>query len=203
MPGGGSITLSTRRVHRGPSEPAESPDARPGDFAVIEVRDTGCGMDESVRARAFEPFFTTKDVGKGTGLGLSTSYGIVRQHDGWIDLESSPGEGTVFRIHLPLCPTPAGGKGDKRARDRDVQRGAETILLVEDEAPVRATVAEALRGFGYETLAAADGNEAESVWKTHGERIDLVLTDLVMPSGKSGFDVARELKQDRPDLKVI
>jgi len=203
MPEGGALTLTTSQARLVPEDLRENADAKPGDYAVVEVGDTGCGMTEAVRAKAFEPFFTTKDVGKGTGLGLSTTYGIVRQHDGWIDLESSPGKGARFRIHLPLSRMTSGIDRAARERGVDVERGAETILLVEDEPPVRKTVARTLRSLGYETFEAGNGNEAEAIWKEHGDRIDLVLTDLVMPSGKSGFDVARELRKDRPDLKVI
>ncbi len=203
MPEGGALTLTTGQARLGPDDTRENTDAKPGDYAVIEVRDTGAGMSEAVRHKAFDPFFTTKDVGKGTGLGLSTTYGIVRQHDGWIVLDSSPGKGARFRIHLPLSRMSTDVSRAAKERGGPIERGAETILLVEDEPPVRKTVAKTLRRFGYKTFEAGNGNEAEALWKEHGDRIDLVLTDLVMPSGKSGFDVARELKKDRPDLKVI
>lgn len=202
MPNGGEITLATRRVRYDRDSVPDTPDALPGEFGVIEFADNGEGMSLETRGKVFEPFFTTKDVGKGTGLGLSTAYGILRQHGGWIDLESEPGVGTTFSIHLPVAPDSSSDPIAEETLEQP-RRGEETILVIEDEASVRDVVSRTLSSFGYKVLEAEDGPAAKTVWADHGSRVDLVLSDLVMPNGMSGFDIARELRNQRAELKVI
>ena len=152
--------------------------------------------------RIFEPFFTTKDVGKGTGLGLATAYGIVKQHQGWIEVESQGGVGTSFKVFLPESPR-AVAAPEQIALDPTVRGGNETILLVEDEAAVRGLARVVLQRHGYRVVEAGSGVEALSVWEKHGSDIDLLLTDMIMPDGMTGRDVAKQLLARNPRLKVI
>ncbi len=170
----------------------------------LSVRDTGQGIDSAVMSQIFDPFFTTKEVGKGTGLGLATVYGIIEQHHGWIEVESEVGErNAVFRV------SPREGRSRARRRDRPAPapatslHGTETILLVEDEPLVRKKIAAALGVAGYHVLTAADGLEATTLWAEHGPGVDLLLTDMIMPRGMTGLDLARKFRQERPDLRVI
>lgn len=174
MPDGGRLAIHTRCV------PAAPPGAFEGPAAVISVADTGTGMPAAVRARIFEPFFTTKEVGKGTGLGLSVAYGIIRQHGGLLTVESEPGAGSTFHIFLPALPAEAFAEEGDDARLSQAPRGHETILLVEDEAPVRALMAAVLKEAGYRVLEAGDGLEALRL-QEHQPGIDLLLTDVIMP----------------------
>jgi signal transduction histidine kinase len=209
MPGGGEIRIRTFGMELDESSALLRgyPGARPGKFVCLEVADTGGGMDEATLRRACEPFFTTKEVGQGTGLGLSTVYGIAQQHLGWLELESQPGRGTVCRLLLPGdsaqehvskpgMPTPHPEKAIAR------NRGA-TILLVEDEAVLRELVAHTLIEAGYRIIPAASGLEALSLWEIHAVEIDLVVTDMVMPDGISGRELAKRLSAYRPGLKII
>ena len=151
--------------------------------------------------RIFEPFFTTKDVGKGTGLGLATVYGIVKQHKGWIEVESQGGAGTNFKVFLPDSSRAAAP--EQTALDPTVRGGNETILLVEDDVAVRGLARVVLQRHGYRVVEADWGNEALSVWEDHGSPIDLLLTDMIMPDGMTGWDLAKQLLTRNPDLKVI
>ena len=202
MPQGGRLTITTSLVDVDPKTAENNPEARPGRFVCLNVSDTGTGMDEATLKRIFEPFFTTKDVGKGTGLGLATVYGIVKQHQGWPEVESVPGKGTAFRIFLPVSeamarpPTPP-------SPDPAAHGGSETILLVEDERTVRQMVARCLQRNGYQVLEAANGTEALALWQEHRGRIDLLFTDMVMPEGVSGLDLALRLRADKEGLKTI
>jgi CheY-like chemotaxis protein len=166
------------------------------------VRDDGAGMDAATRSRAFEPFFTTKPPGKGTGLGLATVYGIVTQTGGAIALQSAPGEGTTFRILLPLSEDaqPAPAPAPPPARAQPAHARGETVLLVEDEELVRGVVGEMLERRGYRVLDAAGAQEAEALFVEHG--CDVLVTDVVMPGG-SGVDLARRLAERRADLRVL
>src|SRR5262249_46837894 len=150
--------------------------------------DTGCGIAPEILRRVFEPFFTTKEVGKGTGLGLATVYGIVKQHQGWVEVESELGKGTTFSVFLPCCAETA-EVTDKRFMERAVRGGSETILVVEDEAAVRELVCNLLAAHGYKILQAESGVRALEVWKESKERIDLLLTDLVMPDRMNGREL--------------
>jgi CheY-like chemotaxis protein len=155
-------------------------------------------------SRIFEPFFTTKEVGKGTGLGLATVYGIVRQHEGWIDVTSKLGKGTTFSIYLPAT-TASPTSETPRTTDAggELRGGNETILVVEDETVLREMARVILMDAGYHVFEAGSGGEALLVWDKHGERIDLVLTDMVMPGGMTGRELAVQLLEARSDLKFI
>jgi CheY-like chemotaxis protein len=168
----------------------------------LSVIDTGCGIPPENLRRIFEPFFTTKEVGKGTGLGLATVYGIVKQHQGWIEVESEPGKGTAFKVFLPRSVEVA-EPADASPAEKAVRGGTETILVVEDEAPVRELVCDLLAGHGYQVLQAESGPKALQVWRDSKVRIDLLLTDLVMPDQMNGRELAEKLWAERPGLKVI
>ena len=200
MPKGGRLTISTEPVHVDAERVREGLQA-PGRFVCLSVADTGCGMDEATRRRLFEPFFTTKEPGKGTGLGLATVHGIVTQHQGWIEVETEAGKGTTFKVFFPATTKemtespPAGEKADVR--------GHETILLVEDEASLRQAVAQSLRLLGYRLIEATNGREAIQRWQEHGQEVDLLFSDMVMPEGLTGLDLAERLKGEKPGLKVL
>jgi two-component system, cell cycle sensor histidine kinase and response regulator CckA len=166
------------------------------------VRDTGAGMDEATRSRIFEPFFTTKERGKGTGLGLSMVYGIVKQTGGYIHVDTAPGRGTAFTIHLPVAPAGLGAVDRPPARRRVRSRGTERVLVVEDEDGVRAPVRRILLAHGYRVLEAADGPSALRVAEEQSGKIDLLLTDVVMP-GMNGGELARRLRRLRPGIRVV
>ncbi|HKS36900.1 MAG TPA: response regulator [Verrucomicrobiae bacterium] len=202
MPKGGQLSIGTDRVTTDAAHVQHNPEAQAGDFICLSVRDTGCGMTQEVRARIFEPFFTTKGVGKGTGLGLATVFGIVKQHQGWIEVESHVGVGTTFKVFLPVSPN-LEAADEKTTPRTQIRRGTETILLVEDEVALRGLTKITLQRFGYRVLEAASGVDALSVWEQHGSRIDLLLTDMVMPDGLAGRELARQLQARKPDLKVI
>ena len=201
MPKGGRLTIATHTEIVSPAEARSDPEARSGRFVTLTVTDTGTGMDPSTRERLFEPFFTTKEVGKGTGLGLATVYGIVKQHNGWIDVVSEPDQGSTFRVFVPVCEAPAAAPTAPEPK-QELPRGTETVLVVEDEEPVRKFATATLRRCGYHVLEAACGIDAVGVWENH-DRIDLLLTDMVMPGGMSGRELAEDLTSRRPDLKVI
>jgi CheY-like chemotaxis protein len=200
MSDGGRLSIQTRAVDL-PPERAAQLDVAPGECIRITVSDTGCGMDEHVRAHAFEPFFTTKPVGKGTGLGLSTVYGIVHSCHGAITVDSHPGAGTTFEIHLPHFraePLPVEPEFDRGA----VVRGANTVLVVEDELAVRQFAVEVLAGSGHQMLQAANAEEALDVAARHNLPIDLLLTDMVMP-GLNGRDLADRIRAIHPETRVL
>jgi PAS domain S-box-containing protein len=200
MPGGGVLRIATQNVllDRATSGPDGVP---PGLYVRLDVGDTGHGMDEATRVRAFEPFFTTKEVGKGTGLGLSTVYGIVRQSGGAIDVESAPQQGTVFRILLPAVTTSPEETPASPTRASTLS-GTETILLVEDEEPVRRVAQKALAGAGYQVLEARDGGEALELVEQRQGAIDLVVTDIVMPR-MGGFELAEAIAARHPETPVL
>ncbi len=202
MPKGGQIIIETLVVEFDEVTATQTAQARPGSFACLSVSDTGCGISPEIRARIFEPFFTTKDVGKGTGLGLATIYGIVNQHKGWINVYSEVGQGTTFRVYLPRL-THAAVKATAVASPTAMRGGHETILLVEDEPALLASVRTALLRLGYRVLEATNSDEALAIWKQKRDGINLLLTDLVMPGQKTGKELAEQLLQQDPDLKVI
>lgn len=168
----------------------------------LSASDNGVGIAPENLERIFEPFFTTKPVGKGTGLGLATVYGIVKQHQGWIEVESQPGKGTTFRVFLPAVDGSL-ENGVKQPAEETVRGGPETILVVEDEAPVRELVCNILATYGYHILQADSGSHALKVWQEGKEKIDLLLTDMVMPDRVNGRELAEKLWAERPELKVI
>jgi CheY-like chemotaxis protein len=201
MPDGGKLQVRTANVELSAEEAAKRPAMGPGKYVLVRVSDTGHGMNEETKAHIFEPFFTTKEVGKGTGLGLATVYGIVKQSGGFIWVESAPGRGTEFEIYLPATSA-AAGTTPVSATTRSLPRGTETILVVEDEAGVRDLAGEFLRGAGYKVLEAHDGEDALEVVARYSGRIDLLLTDMVMPR-MSGKKLAEHLRLTRPGLKVV
>jgi two-component system, cell cycle sensor histidine kinase and response regulator CckA len=202
MPAGGRIELRVEDVLLGQSEIMGNPEARAGHFVRLSVTDSGYGMNEQVRQHLFEPFFTTKETGKGTGLGLSTVYGIVKQHDGWIEVESQEGKGSTFRVLLPALPVePASSLPDAAAA---LARGkGETVLLVEDEASLRLALGSILRKFGYNVLDASNGDEARVKWQAQRGVIDLLITDMVMPGNTTGLQLIEGLRKEKPDLRAI
>jgi signal transduction histidine kinase/ActR/RegA family two-component response regulator len=191
MPEGGTLLIRTANVRRNRNEAG----------VALTVRDSGIGMDAATRARVFEPFFTTKELGKGTGLGLATVYGIVQQSGGTISVESTPGAGSTFSVVLPAV-TSAESAGVASDEWKSAPRGAETLLLVEDEAPLRALATRVLEAQGYRVLAAAEGAEALQVAERFPGVIDLLVTDLVMPR-MTGREVARRLMLSRPETRVL
>jgi PAS domain S-box-containing protein len=201
MPKGGTLTIRLSALAADEHRILSEPQTRPGTFVCLSVSDSGCGMDEATRKHIFEPFFTTKEVGRGTGLGLATVHGIVAQHKGWIEVESELGRGSTFRVYFPAAPR---SRENLAPRSRfEAVRGKETILLVEDESSLRRVVAQALGVLGYSVLQAVNGQEAMDVWQKHGHAIDLLFSDMVMPEGMTGLDLAQRLRKERPSLKVI
>jgi PAS domain S-box-containing protein len=201
MPKGGRLSIKVGMQARG-SRPQQGIQVKSGDYAFISMRDTGCGIPASILPRIFEPFFTTKDEGRGTGLGLATAKDIVRRHDGWIDVESEPGAGTVFRIFLPLTRAEVASRHDADlGREHKIGKG--TILLVEDESNVREFAAAVLQQDGYALLQAKSAEAAIEVWKWHSARIDLLLTDVVLPGELSGPQLGEKLQGEKPALKLI
>ena len=203
MPKGGRLRIATRRVEVGEAHVRRNADARPGCFVCLSVSDTGCGMDARTRERIFEPFFTTKEVGKGTGLGLATVYGIVKQHKGWIEVTTAPGQGTAFELYFPAMGQPAPATPGVAAAPESAQCGCETILLVEDDPVLREMVREVLTAYEYRVLEAGSGVEALRLWDQQNGEVDLLLTDLVMPEGMNGRELAEQLRGRKPGLKVI
>ena len=201
MPQGGRLTLGTRALEIQPAEVLTNTEARPGRFVCLTVADTGCGMDAQTLPHIFEPFFTTKEIGKGTGMGLATVYGIVKQHQGWVEVESATNVGTAFRIYLPARPAAPDGKGT--AALPPMPRGTETILVVEDDEPLRKLSVTTLRRLGYNVLEAPHGAAALRQWNDYGGSVDLLLTDMVMPEGISGLDLAQRLRILKANLKII
>ena len=201
MPKGGQLAIKITISRIGENYGEYGSEKRAGEYVCLNVTDTGCGIEPENLRRIFEPFFTTKEIGKGTGLGLATVYGIVNQHKGWTEVDSEPGKGTTFRVYLPegSQATPATAKSATPA----VRGGTETILVVEDEIAVRELVCSVLGGHGYKILQAETGVKALELWQRNKKKIDLLLTDLVMPDHLNGRELAEKLRAERPRLKVI
>jgi signal transduction histidine kinase/CheY-like chemotaxis protein len=203
MPEGGTLTIETRNVVLTSADQREAIAIKAGPYVLLAVSDTGCGMDTETRARAFEPFFTTKAPGRGTGLGLSTVYGIVKQSDGYIWVDSEPERGTRVRIYLPRVSEPADViEMRKPTAPATTPRGHETLLLVEDEEGVRELIAEWLSGHGYRVLTATNGVEALALAAREARVIDLLIADVVMPQ-MGGPALAERLVPARPGMKVV
>jgi len=203
MPRGGTLSIGVEAVFIDSAYVETHPESRAGCFVRLRVADTGMGMDAATLGRIFEPFFTTKEIGKGTGLGLATVYGIVKQHDGWLEVNSEPGKGATFDVFLPAAEGKAVPGKSETVSTAPVAGGTETILIVEDEQILREMARDILQDCGYRILEASTGREALEVWRQFASEIDLLLTDLVMPDGISGLDLAERLLADRPGLKII
>jgi PAS domain S-box-containing protein len=202
MPNGGEVGIVTAVVPVQREPTPMDPEARHGQFVRLTFSDNGCGMDTSILNRIFEPFFTTKGVGKGTGLGLSTVFGIVRQHRGWLEVNSKPNQGSAFHLYFPAC-SQAAEKSAPAADTALLLRGRETVLVAEDEDALRDMVTLVLTAQGYKVLAAASGAEAMKLYEQANRPIDVLLTDMVMPGGILGGDLAERLRRINPQLKVI
>jgi two-component system, cell cycle sensor histidine kinase and response regulator CckA len=203
MPRGGELRLLTEVIAVGPAALARNPEARAGHFLRLTVEDTGTGIDPALLPRIFEPFFTTKEVGRGTGLGLATAFGIVKQHQGWIEVRSEQGRGSAFEIYLPVVETPAGVREAPASAPADSPSRDACILLAEDEPTVRKLIRRVLEREGYALLVAATGPEALELAQATPGRIDVLLTDFIMPDGLTGLELAEILRRNRPDVKVI
>jgi two-component system cell cycle sensor histidine kinase/response regulator CckA len=202
MPAGGRLTLSTSACEIDSSHVRQFPEARPGPHVCLSVTDTGCGIAPEHMSHLFEPFFTTKDVGKGTGLGLASVYGTVKQHEGWIEVSSRKDKGTTFKIYFPASSLPA-VPVESSSLASPARGGNETILIVEDEALLRELFCLTLQQLGYRVFAECSGAKAIRAWSSRLDQIDLLLTDLVMPEGVSGWKLASTLQAEKPDLKTI
>lgn len=202
MPLGGKLDVTISLVELPPPSAGSPAGARAGKFVVLTVQDNGTGIAPEILPRIFEPFFTTKDVGKGTGLGLATVYGIIQQHQGWITVQSTVAQGTRFDIHLPQLADNLRPDTTPYAL-RQPGGGAETILLVEDEPALRKLVVRVLSRLGYQILEAGSGQQALEVWQHHRGQIHLLLTDMVMPDGLGGAELARRLQSEEPQLNVV
>ncbi len=201
MSAGGRLEISTREVIL--HEPLKLPlsTVEVGDYACVEVSDNGCGMSEELQMQAFEPFFTTKEAGKGTGLGLSAVLGAVRNCHGHIDLHSTPGEGTTFRMYLPIDRSIQTDR-DEYASVHDVRGGSETLLVAEDEDEVREVIADTLESGGYRVLTARNGHQAREILDRQADEVDMVLSDMVMP-GMGGRELGAWIREHHPDLPVV
>jgi PAS domain S-box-containing protein len=202
MPEGGRLQIATGRALVTGNTEQRNRSSYPGVFATIRVRDTGCGMSQETSSRIFEPFFTTKAPGKGTGLGLATAYGIMQQHQGWIEVESEVGKGSTFFVFLPEAVSGAKEtKGDSESGLTPA--GTESILVVEDEMAVRQLARKVLQRIGYNVFEASSGPGALAIWRQHRATIAMMITDVMLPEGPSGFQLAQAMRAERPELKVV
>jgi two-component system, cell cycle sensor histidine kinase and response regulator CckA len=199
MPGGGSLEISTRSVSAAAIRD-DIPDAPAKDFVVLSVRDSGIGMDEETRRRLFEPFFTTKEKGKGTGLGLAVVYGIVKSCDGYVDVRSQPGQGTTFRLFFPQLPE--AGRFSSSSVCNAALGGSETVLIVEDEAPILDFLVASLADRGYKVESASDGRAAIDILRRSSGRVQVIVTDLGLP-GISGSDLVAAFREISPNAPIV
>jgi signal transduction histidine kinase/ActR/RegA family two-component response regulator len=202
MPDGGRITIETFNIVIDAQEAKTNPESNPGDYVVVAVHDTGCGMPPDIVARAFEPFFTTKDVGKGTGLGLSMVYGFVKQSGGHVRLSSEVGKGTVVRLYLPRSAVAGATVNGARSAPLALPRGEETILFVEDDPMVRQHTERQIVTLGYRVIT-AENAAAALAHVEEGCQPDLLFTDIVMPGGVNGRQLAQKLRLRWPTLRVL
>ncbi len=202
MPRGGSLSISTSSVMIDQARVQQNPEAFTGRYVCLSFADTGCGIPPENLPRIFEPFFTTKELDRGTGLGLATVYGIIKQHQGWIEVSSELNRGTTFQIFLPACNERSGTLSATPGEQR-VIGGTETLLVVEDEAPLLKLMDHILGSYGYEVLGCSSGKAALELWGEHRARIDLLLTDMILPDGMAGPELAQILKSAKPGIKVV
>jgi two-component system, NtrC family, sensor kinase len=200
MPSGGAMLISTTVEEITADSARLNPEGRPGHFVSLTVADTGCGIAPEIVSHIFEPFFTTKQTGKGTGLGLASAYGIVKQHGGWIEVQSELNRGTTFRVLLPITTN---SLPVEPAVSDPIKGGNETVLVVEDEPSVRRLATDILKRYGYRVFEAESGRQALDLFQKHVDDIQVLLTDMVMPGGISGQELADRLRQENASLKVI
>ncbi len=200
MPDGGKLIVETANVVIDEEYASSHADTTPGEYVMIAVTDSGAGMTREVREKLFEPFFTTKEKGKGTGLGLPSVYGIVKQSGGFLWVYSEVDQGTTFKVYLPRATEPQQTSHRTPTRNRNV--GAETILLVEDDAEVRQVASRILRRNGYRVLEADNGAEALRVCENEEDEVDLIVTDLVMPE-MGGSELAERIRENQPDARIL
>ena len=203
MPKGGKLIVETTAATLNTSAAERlGAEAGPGDYVCLSVCDTGTGIPPEAFPKIFEPFFTTKDIGKGTGLGLASVFGIVKQHKGCIEVDNRPGRGVTFKVYFPALAAPV-IKTESAADPASIFHGSEIILLVEDDSSMRMLTRRILEQHGYRVLEAGNGVEALPVWRQNRESVDLLLTDMVLPAGLSGLELARCLHAEKPGLKVL
>jgi two-component system, cell cycle sensor histidine kinase and response regulator CckA len=203
MPSGGRVTIETANVKLDGEYWPGGVEGKPGRYVMLAVSDTGVGMDEKTREHIFEPFFTTKELGKGTGLGLATVYGIVKQSEGQIAVYSEPGHGTIFRVYLPTHGGPVTPTPKTEEEDGPVElHGDETILFAEDDVAIRMLARQILDSHGYKVLIARNGREALKLSDEFAGKIDLLVTDTVMPE-LNGRQLSNALAESRPETKVL
>jgi signal transduction histidine kinase/ActR/RegA family two-component response regulator len=202
MSSGGQLTIRAGQAAFTAADVSSQAERRAGPFIRLSVSDTGSGMDNAVVQHLFEPFFTTKEVGKGMGLGLATVHGMVTQHQGWIEVKSEVGKGTTFDIYFPIAARPA-RKVEAEPAASASSAGKETVLIVEDEEMLREMLREILTANGYQVLEAGNGEEAVRLWEENPDRVELLLTDNVLPDGITGLALAAKLREAAPDLPVI
>jgi two-component system, cell cycle sensor histidine kinase and response regulator CckA len=203
MPKGGKLLIETSALDLDSVSARRYSDGRAGRFVCLTVADNGCGMEPGLIHRIFEPFFTTKETGKGTGLGLATVYAVVKQLRGWIEVQSQVGAGSTFKIFLPASDQAIAAPAAPSPQTENVQGGKETILVAEDESALLELMRSALGHYQYRILTASSGREAIEVWERHQGDVDLLLTDVIMPGGMTGRELAVELKKKKPELKII
>ncbi len=205
MPGGGRLTLNTWSCRSDGRFAAIDSESKIGGFVCLSVEDTGCGIPKEYHSNVFEPFFTTKEPGKGTGLGLASAYGVVKQHEGWIELESAPNEGTAFKLFFPAGESKVASTSPDRAKNESYPRGGngETILVVEDEEAVRELTRSLLEESNFRVLETSSTEEAKQLWETNKEEIRVLVADVILAETSSGSELAEALRRDRPALPVI
>ncbi len=201
MPKGGILTIETSMVEVDDITAGSHGYIRPGSYVLIVVSDTGVGMNEDVRNKIFDPFFTTKDIGKGTGLGMAIIYGIIQAHQGYINCLSELGEGAMFKVYLPLAQTKITKERSTRV-SKELTKGTETILLVEDDPDIREMIETILQRVGYTVIKAVDGEDAVDKYRENKDRVQMVLSDIVMPK-MNGVEAYKEMMQENPDVKVL
>jgi len=200
MPGGGDLYLSTSNIVLEENR-SKNCNGKSGQYVKISITDTGVGMDEKTKERIFEPFFTTKEMGRGTGLGLASVYGIIENHNGFINVYSEKGQGSTFNIHLPVSPH-KGTKDQKTQQNKKISGGTETILLVDDESLILEVGKDLLEALGYTVFTAQNGTTALDIYKQLKNAVDLIILDMVMPE-MNGGEIFDELKKINPAVKVL